>query len=71
MGCGCRGSSSGRGGNNDTLGYYVVTPAGQTLPPGVNPEDPAAGTPPYMLYAEAHAEVIGIGGTIHRLRRKR
>jgi hypothetical protein len=70
MGCGCNKGGVGRGGQSDTLGFYVVKPDGQVLPAGVNPDEPTAGTPPFMLYAEAHAEVIGVGGTIHRLRRK-
>lgn len=72
MGCGCRsGNGAGRGGSNDTLGYYVVMPDGSMRPKDVNPDAPESGAPPFLMYAEAHNEVIGVGGTIHRLRRKR
>ena len=69
MGCGCKGGAVGRGGQSDTLGFYVVLPDGTTLPPGINPDSPDEGAPPFLMYAEAHAEVIGVGGTIHRLKR--
>jgi hypothetical protein len=69
--CGCRGGNAGRGGANETLGYYVVMPDGSTRPAGIDPDNPSAGTPPYMLYAEAHSQVLGVGGTIHRLKRKK
>jgi hypothetical protein len=72
MGCGCKGGSAGKGGTNDTLGFYVILPDGSVMPQGVNPTNPAAGAPPYLMYAEAHSEVVLTGGgTIHRLKRKR
>lgn len=71
MGCGCGKNRAGRGGQSDTIGFYVVTPSGQVLPAGVDPENPEKGSPPFLMYAEAHSEVIGVGGTIHRLKRKR
>ncbi|ACF05012.1 hypothetical protein Nigel_9 [Mycobacterium phage Nigel] len=69
MGCGCGG---GAGSNrNDTIGYYVVTPDGDTLPAGVNPADPDAGEPPYAFYQEAHNQVVlNGGGTVRRLRKQ-
>jgi hypothetical protein len=82
MGCGCGKGGAGRGGKSDTLGYYVQLPdvpqpdgtvlPGATLPHGVNPDQPEKGEPPFMLYAEAHLEVVtAAGGTVHRLKRKR
>lgn len=71
MGCGCNGGA-GKGGKSDTIGYYVVLPDGAVIPAGVNPDDPSAGEPPFILYAEAYNEVVQAGGgTVHRLRKPR
>lgn len=70
MGCNCGGRTraSNRG---NTRGFYVVLPDGTTLPPGVNPDDPDNGTPPYFSYHEARAQVtLNAGGTVYRLVRK-
>lgn len=70
MACGCN-KGVGRGGSSDTLGYYVVLPGGMMVPAGINPDDPEAGEPPFMLYAEAHNEVVQAGGgTVRRLKKK-
>lgn len=70
MGCGCGGGAGKGKGRNDTIGYYVVLPGGAVVPEGINPDDPASGAAPFMLYAEAHNEVVQAnGGTVHRLRK--
>ncbi len=71
--CGCNGGV-GTGKNKDSMGWYVILPAtsgGGILPEGVNPEDPEAGQPGYLLVSAAQAVVNAEGGgTIHRLKRK-
>lgn len=68
--CGCNGGA-GVGKNVDTLGWYVQLPAsmgGGRLPAGVNPADPEAGQPGYMIAAEAQRQVtLNGGGTIYKL----
>lgn len=71
MGCNCGGGAARGSGSNETLGYYVVLPDGSLMPAGVNPDDPEAGEPPYMIYAEALSEALHSGGgSVHRLRKK-
>lgn len=68
MACGCGGRPGGN--NPSTLGYYVILPDKTLVPAGVNPENPAAGEPPFFFYNEARAEVFANGGgTIKRLKR--
>lgn len=69
MGCNCGGGAATN--RSGTLGYYVVLPDGQLMPPGVNPDDPASGEPPYFSVYEARIQVtLNAGGTIRRLRRQ-
>jgi hypothetical protein len=68
MGCSCGGGAATN--KSNTLGYYVILPSGVLVPPGVNPDDPDSGEPPFFFYNEARAEVLeNGGGTIKRLKR--
>ncbi|AHJ88509.1 hypothetical protein Jolie1_09 [Mycobacterium phage Julie1] len=68
--CGCNGGA-GVGKNKDSMGWYVQLPqsaGGGILPEGVNPADPEAGEPGYMIAAEAQRQVtLAGGGTIRKL----
>lgn len=68
MACSCGGGAATN--KSNTLGYYVILSTGVLVPAGVNPEEPAAGEPPFFFYNEARAEVLANGGgTIKRLKR--